>query len=438
MPASLRPLRHRDFALVFGAGFVSNAGSWMQTIGVGVYIEAETHQASWVGLAALAAFLPIGLLGPVGGAVSDRVNRKRFLVVANLVEGVVAAALAVLIATGAASAGLVVGVVFLGGCVAALRLPFWQAMVPDLVPKEDLMAASALGSAQYNLGRVLGPTIAGVTITVWGIQWVFVVNAVSFLALVAAMAFIRLPPHVAPADSDGLWSRIRDGARVARAEPACRSAIGLMSLTALLIAPFIALIAARAAQLSDVRTEEAVARIASFLTTAQGVGAVIGAIAIAEIAARIGRQRVIVTNMALTAVAVIVYANAPSVVSATAAMAVLGGIYIGILSGLGTTVQLRAPAEYRGRVLSLYLVSLGAVYPVGGVIHGFLADRIGLAATTTGSALVMLGVIAYLRLLRPHVFSNLRDPEPDVVEPQPETANEAASEQGLPQVASGG
>lgn len=425
MPVALRPLRHRDFSLLFFSGFISNAGSWMQTIGVGAYVAAETQQASWAGLAALAAFLPLGILGPVGGAISDRVDRRRFLIVANIVEGGVATAIALLVATGTATASIVIGVVFVGGCVTALRLPFLQAMTPDLVPPEDLLAAASLGSAQYNMGRVLGPTIAGATIALWGIQWVFVANAVSFLAVIGALAFVRLPHRPPVEDTDGVWTRIRDGIRVTRAEPGCRSAIGLMSVAALLAAPFIALIPARALDLAGTplgdpdQFQEEVARITGFLTTAQGVGAVIGALVVAELAERFGRHRVVVGNLVLTCGAVVLYAHAPTVVTATVAMALLGAIYIGILSGLGTTVQLRAPAAYRGRVLSLYLVSLGAVYPIGGLIQGFLADRVGLAATTTGAAVIMLAVLVYLAVARRHIFSNLRDPDPALIAPDP-------------------
>lgn len=418
MPASLRPLRNRDFALLFGSGFVSNAGNWMQTIGVGAYVTAQTQQFRWAGLAALAAFLPIGVLGPVGGAIADRVDRRRFLIFANLLEGVVATSLAVAVA-GGASAPVVTGIVFAGGCVMAIRLPFLQAMTPDLVAREDLLAAASLGSAQYNLGRVIGPTIAGGAISLWGVEWVFVINAVSFLPAVVALLLIRLR-YVRPTDEvPGVLARIREGARVARDEPGCRSAIGLMALAAFFAAPFIALISARALELTD-GSESAVARVAGFLTTAQGLGAVVGAIVVAEMAARLGRERIVATNLVFTSVAVIVYAHMPTVVTATVAMTMLGAIYIGILSGLGTTVQIRAPAQYRGRVLSMYLVALGAVYPIGGLVQGFLADRIGLAATTTAAAVAMLAVVVYLRIARPHVFAALRDPEPVVLdEPAP-------------------
>jgi MFS family permease len=334
-----------------------------------------------------------------------------FLIAANIVEGLVAGLLAFLVATGRPSAPLVTGVVFVGGCFTALRLPFHQAMTPDLVPREDLLAAAALSSAQYNLGRVLGPTIAGGTIALWGIEWVFMINALSFLAVVGALVLVRLPRHVTPPKTDGVWARIRDGARIARAEPGCRAAISLMALAAFFAAPFIALIPARAFDLTNGGGQDAVARVSSYLTTAQGIGAVIGAVVVAEVAARIGRQRVIIGNLTLTCVAVVFYAHAPSVVTATVAIALLGSIYIGILSGLSSTIQMRAPAEYRGRVLSLHLVALGAVYPLGGVVQGYLADRIGLASTTTIAALIMLTVLVFMIVRRPAVFSALRDPD---------------------------
>lgn len=411
MPASLRPLRHRNYALVWGSGMVSNTGSWMQTVAVGAFVTADTGQAAWAGLVALAAFLPMGVLPPIGGALADRLDRRKFLMAANTAEGVIAGSLALLVAAGHATPGQVTAIVFLGGCLGALRLPFLQAMTPDLVPRDELILAASLNSAQWNLGRVVGPSLAGVVIALWGFEWALAVNAVSFGAVIVAMALVRLHQELVPPTA-GLVHQIVEGARAARAEPGCRSAIGLMALTAFLAAPFIALIPARALELTD-GSDAAVARVTGLLTTAQGIGAVIGAFIVAELAHRYGRRGLLVFDLFATPVALLAYAWAPSVPTAFAALLLVGGVYIGILAGCNTTVQLRAPAHLRGRVLSIYLVSLGGVYPIGGLVQGFLADRVGLALVTTVTAVAMVAVLSAVAAWRPRVYEVLGDPEPE-------------------------
>ncbi|MEY2425929.1 MAG: hypothetical protein QOI61_1501, partial [Actinomycetota bacterium] len=156
LPSTLRPLRHRDFAIVWTSGFVSNAGSWMQTVAVGAFVTARTGKAGWAGLAAAAAFLPIGLLAPVGGALADRLNRRIFVLVASIGEAAIATLLAWMALTDRAAPGSVTAVVFVAGCIGAIRLPFQQAMILDIVPREEFLAATSLSSAQYNFGRVFG------------------------------------------------------------------------------------------------------------------------------------------------------------------------------------------------------------------------------------------------------------------------------------------
>ncbi len=214
--------------------------------------------------------------------------------------------------------------------------------------------------------------------------------------------------------TERLWRRIADGIRAARDEPGCRAAISLMALAAFLAAPFIALIAARALELTN-GSDKAVARATGVLTTAQGIGAVIGSLLVAELAHRFDRGRVLVFDLVATPIALIVYGYAPSVTTGAIALGFVGLLYIGILAGLQTTVQLRAPAEVRGRVLSIYVVAIGGIFPIGGVVQGWLGDRIGLGNTTAIFCGLMLVVLAYIGARRPHVFRALGDPQPHEV-----------------------
>lgn len=406
-PAALRPLRHRDFALIWGGSLVSVAGSWLQTVAVGALVTEATRQASWTALVAVAAFLPIGVLSPVGGALADRVDRRRFLVVANTLEACLATTLAALAAAGKASPGVVTAVVLVAGSSTALRIPFQQSIIPDVVPAEDLLAATSLGSVGFNMGRVVGPAAAGLLIAVGSYAWAFALNAVSFAAVIVSLTLVTLPRREPPA-GEGILASIRDGARAARSEPACRAAIGLIAVVAFLISPFISLIPAVALELVGGGNAR-VGSATGALTTAQGVGAVVGAFAIVPVALRFGRRRLVATSIVVSSLALCAYANAPNLALAVVGLAVVGLSYIGILTGLSTVVQLRAPAAYRGRVLSLYLVSLGVIYPIGTLAQGLVADRIGLAETTTLFALALVAVVAGLSMARPAVLDVLDD-----------------------------
>ena len=403
--ASLRPLRRRDFALVWSSALVSNIGSWLQTVAVGVLVTEMTGQARWTGLVAAAAFVPIGVLSPVGGAMADRVDRRALLLGPTPGETVFAALLAVLVGTGHATPVGVTALVFAGGCMTALGFPAYQAILPDLVDRDDLLGANSLSMAQYNLGRVVGPALAGAVLVAGSYTWAFALNAVSYGAVMVALLLVRLDPAPPSDEPPGLWARIAAGVRGARAEPGCRTAILTIAVAALLLSPFIALIPAVTVKLFG-QGEGAT----SLLIAAQGVGAVAGALGLASLARRYGRRRVLVGNLLVLPFLLAAYAAAPSVALAAVALVAVGAGYVGVLSGLGTVVQLRAPAPLRARVLSLYMVALGTVYPLGAVVQGALGDRVGLRTVTAGCAAVFLAVLLVAGLTRPDLVAALDDP----------------------------
>lgn len=413
---AFRPLRHRNFALVWSAALVSNVGTWMETVAVGDLVAGQTGEAGWTALVTAAGFLPMGFMGPIGGAMADRVDRRRFLFVTTLLHAVCAATLTVLSATGQTSPGVVAVVVLVAGCVAGIGFPAYQAMVPDLVPREDLLGAVSLGQAQWNLGRVLGPALAGVAISLGSHTIAFGLNTVSFGALLAALGALRLVPILRSADDDSLWRRIRVGTRAARREPGVRAAILLISVVALTASPFIALIPAMA----RVRHGGGSGLTSTFVT-AQGIGAVAGALLVPVLAQRLGRHRLLMAGLVALPTALVLYGVAPTPPSATLALVAVGATYICVFSGTGTVVQLRAPAHLRARVLSLYFLALGTLYPIGSTIQGPIADRVGIGQVTAAAAVALLGFVALWRLIAPRGLRALDDldahPGPDASEP---------------------
>ena len=414
--SSLRPFHHRNYFLLWSGGMVSVIGSWMQTVAVGALIVAHTGKATWAVVIAAGAFLPIGLLSPVGGALADRIPRRAALVAGNLLAGAVALAIALLVAARRDSPGLLTLLVTVQGSVSAMVGPFQQAILPDLVPPSEFLAAVSLNSAQFNLGRVVGPALAGVTIAAFGYPVAFVANAASFLAVVAALFFVRLSPPPGRAEQIGLLASLRLGARAARAEPGCRAAIGTIAVVALSASPFIALVPVMAHRLTHTGAR-GIASATGLLTTAQGIGAVAGALAIAPLAARFGRGRMLIGSLAVLPPVLVLYGFAPSLTFALPALFVVGLVYISVLSGLSTVVQLRAPAELRGRVLSLYLVALGVSYPIGSLVQGPLADSLGLAWTTAGAGALLAIALVVMRVLRPGAFQTLAAPAPTEAPP---------------------
>ncbi len=398
--ASLRPFRHRAFTLLWTAGLISTVGSWMQTVAVGALVISDTGRATWAVLVAAGAFLPIGLLSPVGGALADRLPRRPLLVIGNLAAAATALLLAAAVAAGHDSPVLLVALVTLQGSASALIGPFQQAILPDLVPHSEYLAAISLNSAEFNLGRIVGPALAGATVAAFGYPVAFVANAASFLAVVVALAFVRLAPPVGR--SDGLLASLRSGFKAARGEPSCWAAIGTIAVVALLASPFIALVPVMAHHLTR-GGPRAVAQTTALLTTAQGAGAVVGALCLAPLAYRLGRGRLLAWSLALLPVVLVAYSSSQSPWPGAAAIFVVGLVYIGVLSGLSTVVQLRAPEAYRGRILAFFLVALGVAYPIGSLVQGPVIDRIGMGWTTAGAAGLLALIMLVVALSRPGI-----------------------------------
>ena len=387
----MRPFRHRSFTLLWIAGFISYIGSWMQTVAVGALVISNTGSATWAVLVAAGAFLPIGVLSPIGGALADRLPRRPVLIAGNLAAAGTAVLLAILVAAGHDSPGALVALVTLQGAASALIGPFQQAILPDLVPHSEFLAATSINSAQFNLGRIAGPALAGATVAAFGYPVAFVANAASFLAVVVALAFVRLgPPGGQPS---GLLTALRSGFTAARREPSCRAAIGTIAVVAFLASPFIALVPVMAHHLTH-GGPRAVAQTTALLTTAQGAGAVVGALCLAPLAGRLSRGRLLAGNLVLLPVVLIAYGAAQTPWQGAVLLFTVGLVYIGVLSGLSTLVQLRAPQAYRGRILSFFLVALGVAYPIGSLAQGPVIDWIGLGWTTAGTALLLSLIMA--------------------------------------------
>ncbi len=397
MLSALRPLQHRNFALLWSAALLSNIGSWMQTVAVGVLVTTRTGQPGWTGLVAAAGFLPNGLLSPFGGVMADRLDRRLWLFLTTAGETAFATCLTLLAATGNATPGVVTLLVFGGGAMSAVGFPAYQAMLPDLVPPTELGSAITLSSAQFNMGRVVGPALAGLAIVAGGYSWAFAINAGSFFAVLVALTVVQLPAANRPPVTATLLRRLAEGGRATLASPEARLAVTLISVVALTASPFIALVPAMA-----VKAFESKATGTSVLVTAQGIGAVAGSLALTPLARRYGRRRVLLASLVAVCILLGTYAVAPDLWLGAAALLLVGAAYIGVLAGCSTIVQMYAPVELRGRMLGIYMMALGILYPVGALAQGAIADVTGIRVVTAGgAAALLLVVVAVLRRMMP-------------------------------------
>ncbi|MDE3147209.1 MAG: MFS transporter [Acidobacteriota bacterium] len=401
-PASFAPLRHRSFALALGSNFVSSTGTWMQSVALGYYLTITTHNAIWLGLLTVAAWLPALIGSPLGGIMADRYSRQRWIQINNLAQAGAASALALAELTHHLSAPLACYLAIVEGLCSSASWSAWQSLLPDLVATDEVLAAVSLGSAQFNLGRILGPVLAAVTLAIGNPGWCFVANAVSFVVVVVAFSFVRSAARPAATTRLSLVGDTVIGARAAWRTRGCRNAIIGVGTVALFISPFITLVPAMAI---DVLHAGKVGT--SWLVTAQGVGAVIGALTLPNLAKRTSRLAVLRGSMVAMALVEALYAYAPDLELAALALVVLGASYVGTLTGLNTSVQLHAPLQERSRILSLYVLSLSLFYPLGAVIQAALAHAIGVRPVSLVAAMAFGVVLAALSFFRPQFWHEM-------------------------------
>ena len=438
---AFRALRHRDFALFWSAALVSNSGSWMQNVTVPFVLYRATRSTAWVGFAGFAQFLPALLLGPVGGVLADRFSRRSVTLAANVVGVTGATGLAVAWRDGHASPWTTVAWVSLVGVVTGIGLPAWQSLGPSLVPRDLLQNAVTLNSAGFNASRAIGPALGGLVLSRWGASTAFTLNAVSFVAVVAAIAATRDRPLAsvgaslavagavgvsggadagdpAPATSgsgQGPVQQFRSGLAYALGHRGVLLGTGLVLAVAFFGSPVIQFATVFA------RDEFGVGRTAyGLLTSALGAGAVITAVMLAAYGDGVARSKQASVAIVAYALAIVVFALAPWYGLGLVAMLAVGAGYLATVNALNTSIQLLVDDEYRGRVLSLYAMALTGGFPFGSLVQGWVASVIGVRATVAGAGLLLLGVAVWV-VARPGLVDYLDDHELRDVLPGPST-----------------
>ncbi len=381
----------------FGA-LVSNIGTWMETVALSYYVADTTGKPSWSAVVAAAGFIPAAIVGPIGSAMADRLDRRRVLITTNALAAMIAAILAVWVGHGSAGPGGIAALSFVAGAVAMFGFPSFQTALPDIVPREHLVAAVGLSNAQWNLGRILGPALAALAMTIGGITTALWCNVVSFGAVIVAVLAAQLPHRIGV--KRPIFRALADGARFARHHAGMRRMLALMIATILIGSPFIAFVSQMATNVFG-----GTAKATSLLVTAQGIGAVTAAFTLGGLTKRLGVWRLLTGAVLLMGPALVLYAVAPKLWMAAIALAVVGLLYGYCFTSFAGVAQQSAPDEMRGRVLAVNSFVLGLLFPVGTLIQGALADTAGLRWVTAASGLTLLAVaivltIPHLRRLR--------------------------------------
>ncbi len=346
------PFRHRAFALLWAATLISNIGTWMHDVGAGWLMTTLNSSPAIVSLVQAATTAPIFLFALFAGALADRIDRRRFLLIVNLVLTGVTGAMAVLTAAGAMTPALLLAFTFAIGTGAALMAPAWQAVVPSLVPRERLQPAIALNSMGINVSRAIGPALAGFLVSAVALSAPFVVNAVSYLAIVAALLLWK--PETGPAKTlppEPLFSAMAVGLRHASRNGALKATLVRSFGFFLFGSAYWALLPLVARGL-----EGGGAEIYGVLLAAIGGGAVAGALALPFIRKRIDANRLVVAGTLITAAAMVLLALATDAAMALPA-SVLGGLgWITVLTSLNVSAQTALPNWVRARGLAIALM----------------------------------------------------------------------------------
>jgi MFS family permease len=385
VPRSFRVLRHRDFALVQVGNFVSNLGTWMQYVGLGWATRDLTSSTFVLGLTFAAQFGPSLVLSPISGVVADRLDRRRATMVGNALMAGPPLATALLIAGDGLTVARLLLLTTLGGVLQAMTFPASVAVVPRLVPHAEIAQAVSFTSAATNMARIAGPSIGGLAIRIGGVSWAFALNGLSFLAVVVAWVAVRPEGTQAEARArEPFFHGLREGVRYARRDVGLRRLLVLNAVLSLFVfhAPLMPVFA------RDVLDGGVSAY--GVLTTATGVGAVLGACVAGELLTDRRRRGAIGVGAVLSSASLVLFAASRVLLLSAACLVAFGLGYFLLAATTTTVVMLAVEDDYRGRLMGLLqMASVGGV-PIAGLVGGLLGSALGAPATVAlGSSLML-------------------------------------------------
>jgi MFS family permease len=382
--AVVSSFRHRNFRLFFLGQLISLVGTWMQNVAQSWLVYDLTHSAAWLGQVSAAGSLPVLFLGLYAGVVTDRRPKRLLLVLAATASMLLAFALAVLTVTGKVTVWHVMGMAFLLGSVNAFEMPARQAFAIEMVGRRDLMNAIALNSVMFNGARIVGPAIAAEVLLVAGVAGCFFINGISYFAVIAALLLMRLPAFVAPAEPRPALGQAREGLAYIRRQPLVLTLILLSAITAVFGWPYQVLMPIYARNILEVGS-----RGFGWLLTANGLGALLGAVTVSLLAHRTDKERWFWVTVPVFTAAVLVFAWSRWLPLSLLMLVLSGWVLMMQFATANTLVQTHVPDALRGRVLSVYILAFSGLMPLGGLQIGRMAEWLGRPEVGTPWALTL-------------------------------------------------
>jgi MFS family permease len=382
------PLRNTLFRNLWIATIVSNVGTWMQDVGAGWLMTSLSSSPSMVALVEAADSIPLMLLALPAGALADIIDRRRLLIAAQVYLLVIAGALGLLTWLEMTTPWVLLGFTFALGIGAAIVMPAWAAIVPELVPTDQMPSAIALNSIAINVSRAIGPAIAGILVAAVGAWLVFVLNALSSIGILAVLLRWRREQRKSSLPAERFFSAIRVGLRFVMHSYALQ--VVLIRGSAFFV------FAAATWSLFPLIVRRELGRgpeIYGLLLTCIGIGAVAGAMLLPRVRAKISRDVLVAGATALYALAALALAYLQNIGLLAVAMLATGVAWISILSALQVAAQMTLPAWVRARGLAAFVVVFMGGMALGSILWGQVATWIGIPAALTTAALGMVVAI---------------------------------------------
>jgi MFS family permease len=394
LPQAIRSLRNANFRLFWAGNFTSNIGTWMQNVAQGWLVITLTNSAFWLGVVGFAGSIPFLFVTLFGGVIADRVNKRRLLMVTQTIMMLLAFLLAGLTYFHAISVWAVAAIAFGNGVAMAMNAPSYQALVPKLVKREDLTNAIALNSAQFNMSRILGPTLGGYAMVVFGMTGNFLLNGLSFLAVLWALVRIKYPEEKL-GGHQSMWDSLQGGFAYLRSNRQMYVMIWMTAFASFFGFPFITFIP----YFAKVQLHAGESGL-GWLLACSGVGSVLGAMTIA-ISGVIRHRGRVLTGCGVVFFAAIIGFSYSHVFALSQGLAFLEG-FCGILmiSCFNVSIQHLSSDAMRGRMMSIYATSFLGLPPIGSLLAGELSRHMD-----TGHALAMMAGVSLLSFVGFYAFS---------------------------------
>jgi MFS family permease len=392
---TFRPMRHRNYLLYWLGFIVSNAGSWIQSVAQGWLVYEISDSAAWLGAIGFVRAFPLIILPMFGGALADRFDKKKILYATQGVQMLSAVILGVLTTIHVVQVWHVIALSTLSAAAQAFDNPTRQALVPNLVDKEDLHAAISLNAIAFNGAAVFGPSLAGVFVPWVGLDGCFYINAISFGAVFLALGMMDFPAQVRKTHRQSMLKDLSEGLRFIFAQPVIMALTVMAAAASFFARPYQQFILVFAKDVLEGKIG-----LAGLMQSAPAMGTIIFMLAVASLGNIQWKGKLLVGSGLAFCVAMIGFAWSRNVWLSLLLLVVVGGLNMTWQTTLNTLLQTNTPDEMRGRVMASYTITALAMMPFGQGPMGYAIDMMGPERALTVGAVLSLLVIAYMAFVR--------------------------------------